>query len=77
MTLVDWLLQGGGTVTLLYGLYLMGNRRIWGPILCGGSEILWIAAFIPHQMYGGIVLSTILMSMQARNTVKWYKEGIR
>jgi hypothetical protein len=61
---------------LLLGLYLMGNLKKLGPFLAGLSEIIWVGVFIPPHLWGGIFLSTILFVMQARNFIKWHREGL-
>lgn len=63
------------TVMLLYGLYTMGNYKRRGPLLAGASELLWVVVGIQHNIYGLVLLSVILAVMQARNFIKWSKEG--
>ncbi len=70
------LLQFFATGVLLLGLYLMGNHRKSGPLLAALSEALWIIVFVPVDLWGGIVLSTILFIMQMRNFIKWHREGV-
>ena len=36
-----------------------------------------IAVFVPYEMWGGIFLSSVLFVMQARNFLKWSREGAR
>jgi hypothetical protein len=64
------------TALLLYGLYVMGNHKRRGPLLAALSEVLWVVVGIQHSIYGLVLLSVILAVMQARNFVKWTKEGI-
>lgn len=70
-------LQFVAAAILLLGLWLMGNHRKSGPALASFSEALWILAFVPHGMWGGVFLSTVLLVMQARNFLKWHREGVR
>lgn len=75
MTL-DLALQGVATLTLLVGLWRLGDHRLSGPFLAAIAELMWMAVFVPHRVYGGIVLSVILFAMQARNWWKWRSEGV-
>lgn len=70
------ILQFAAAGILLGGLYLMGNHKRLGPFLAAASEILWVIVFIPPHIWGGIFLSTILAGMQARNFIKWTREGV-
>lgn len=70
------ILQFFAAGVLLIGLYLMGNQKKLGPFLAGASEAIWVVVFIPPHMWGGIFLSTILFVMQARNFIKWHREGL-
>ena len=70
-------MQFVAAAVLLLGLYLMGNYRRSGPLLAGASELIWIAVFVPYEMWGGIFLSSVLFVMQARNFLKWSREGAR
>lgn len=71
------LLQFLAAAVLLIGLWLMGNNRKSGPALASFSELLWIACFLPHAMWGGVFLSAVLFVMQGRNFIKWHREGVR
>lgn len=73
---IDSMLQITANITLLYGLYAMGNHKLRGPILAGISEILWIVIGITHNIPGLCILSIILAIMQIRNSIKWYKEKV-
>ncbi len=70
------LLQFLAAGILLIGLWLMGNQKKIGPFLAALSEVLWVIIFIPPELWGGVFLSTILFVMQARNFIKWHREGL-
>lgn len=73
---VNLALQFVAAGILLVGLWQMGNRKLIGPALATIAEVLWVVAFVPNEIWGGVFLSVVLTIFQGRNFVKWYAERV-
>lgn len=74
--MVDFIVQSLGAFPLLLGLWLMGNRRLWGPFLAMIAEVFTTIVGWTHNVWSIVVIGAVLGIVQARNFVKWYREGV-
>lgn len=74
--MLDFLVQLFAAVPLLIGLWLMGNKRLWGPFLAFIAEIFTTMVGISHHAWSIVLIGAVLFVVQARNFVKWYLEGV-
>jgi len=75
--MIDFLIQFFGAVPLLIGLWLMGNNRRLGVLLCFLAEGFTTVIGITHHVWSIIVIGVWLFVIQGRNLRKWTKEGVR
>jgi hypothetical protein len=71
----DFLIQLVGTVLLLGGIWIMGNKRLLGPFMAAVSELFMVVIGIQHHAWSIVVIGFVLFAVQARNFWKWRKEG--
>jgi hypothetical protein len=62
---------------LLTGLWIMGNKRLTGPALTTLAEVFTTIVGITHHTWSITVVGVVLSFVQARNFLKWRKEGAR
>ncbi len=73
--MIDFIVQFLATSLLLVGLWLMGNKKLSGPILACLAEVFTTAVGIMHNAWSIVVIGAVLFIIQGRNAIKWYKEG--
>ena len=64
---MTWILS----CTSILGLWLMGNKSIWGPRLGLLNQVLWVYFILATKQYGllpGVILYTVV---HIRNIIKW------
>ena len=74
--MIDFFIQLFAAVPLLVGLWLMGNKRLIGPFLCFLAEGFTTAVGIMHHAWSIILIGIVLFFVQARNFLKWRREGV-
>ncbi len=72
----DFIVQSLATVLLLVGLWLMGDKRLLGPFLAGVAEVFIVVVGWTHGAWSIVVIGVFLGFVQARNFLKWKKEGV-
>lgn len=73
---IDFIIQFTSSFGLLVGIWLTGNRRLSGPFLCLLAEVAVTIMGVTHGTWSLVVIGVGLGIVQARNFVKWYKEGV-
>lgn len=74
--MLDFLIQSAGMILLLWGLWLMGDKRLIGPAMAGIAELITTYVGIKHHVWSIIVIGVVLCFVQARNFWKWRQEGV-
>jgi ABC-type dipeptide/oligopeptide/nickel transport system permease component len=75
--MLDILIQTAGIGFLFYGIWQMGNHRLRGPVLVTVAEALMVTTGLLHpEVWSLIAIGLGLGMTQARNAVKWYREGV-
>ena len=71
------LLQLLGSCFVLASMFLMGNLTLWGPVVSfiAGIPFLYINWYA--HLWGILPMTLVLMAVDVRNFVKWWKEGVR
>lgn len=75
--MIDFIVQFLATVLLLTGLWLMGNKRLIGPFMTAFAEVFTTVVGITHRTWSIVVIGVVLSIVQARNFIKWRREGTR
>ena len=75
--MIDFIVQFLATSLLLIGLWLMGNKRLIGPLMTAFAEIFTTIVGVTHHTWSIVVIGVVLSVVQARNFFKWRKEGTR
>lgn len=73
--MLDFIVQFLGTSLLLVGLWLMGDKRLLGPALAFFAELFIVVVGLTHDAWSIVVIGLCLGVVQARNFMKWKKEG--
>ena len=58
----------------LSGLYVIGNKRRYGFILCLLGDLVWIYVGWKAHLYGLIGIAIIALVFNVRNYLKWRRE---
>jgi len=74
--MVDFIIQFLAASLLLVGLWLMGNKRLAGPLLAFLAEIFTTIVGVQHHAWSIVVIGSVLFVIQGRNFLKWHSEGI-
>jgi hypothetical protein len=74
---MDFWSQFFGAALLFAGLWLMGSKRLLGPLLCFLAEGFTTIIGYIHHSWGIILIGVVLFFVQARNFVKWKRDGAR
>lgn len=66
----SWILTGIG----ITGLYLVGNKSLWGWYIGIAVQVLWVTYAIVTRQWGFIFSAIVYASVNIRNYLKWRKE---
>ncbi len=69
------ILQWIAALLLLYGLYLIGRRNIWGWYSCLIAEVLWVGWAVSQRTWGLATMSAVLVLVYVYGIAKWKNEG--
>ena len=72
----DFVVQFLATSLLLYGLWVMGNRKLKGPFLAAVAEIFTTLVGTTHHAWGIVVIGVVLFVVQVRNFFLWQSQGL-
>jgi hypothetical protein len=75
--MIDFLIQSLAAILLFAGLWMMGNKRLLGPFVTAVAEVFTTAVGITHRTWSIVLIGIVLSFVQARNFIKWRKEGTR
>jgi hypothetical protein len=75
--MLDFMSQLLSALLLFAGLWLMGSKRLLGPFLCFLAEGFTTIVGYLHHSWGIILIGVVLFFVQARNFVKWRREGAK
>ena len=75
--MMDFIIQALAAGPLLLGLWLMGDKRLWGPFLCFFAEVFTTVVGVQHHAWSIILIGSVLFVVQGRNFLKWRREGAR
>lgn len=72
MILLSWI----GTICILVGMWLIGNKKWWAFGFSVVGEIAYIiyALLTPQPQWALVVLSVVILGMAVRNMLKWRNE---
>lgn len=73
--MIDFIVQALSAFPLLLGLWLMGDKRLSGPLLAFIAEFFVIIVGITHDAWSIVLIGVCLAFVQGRNFLKWKKEG--
>lgn len=75
--MLDFIIQSLSAGLLFSGLWLMGNKRLRGPLLTAFAELFTTTVGITHHTWSITLIGVVLCVVQARNFFKWKAEGTR
>jgi len=58
----------------IVGIYLAGNKSLWGWAVSFGAQILWLVFAVVTGQYGFILSSVVYGWVYGRNFLRWRKE---
>jgi len=58
------------------GIYFVGKKTIWGWVVLGVNEILWIIYAVTTKQYGFIVAAIAYGIVYVKSFIQWQKEGV-
>lgn len=58
------------------GIYFVGKKTIWGWVVLGVNEVLWIIYAVTTKQYGFIVAAIAYGIVYVKSFIQWQKEGI-
>lgn len=73
--MIDFLVQFFATTLLLFGLWIMGNKKLIGVLMVVVAEGFTTVVGIMYGTWSIIVIGICLMIVQGRNFFKWRKEN--
>jgi len=80
MTLDWWtlVLDSGWSLTLtsvgVLGLWLAGQRNLYGWMVGLGAQLLWVVYAVDSGQYGFLVSAAAYGTVYGRNTARWLRE---
>jgi len=69
MTYWSWILAAIGVT----GIFLVGQKTIWGWLVLSCNECLWIAYALNTKQYGFIVMATAYVIVYLKSYYEWSK----
>jgi hypothetical protein len=75
--MLDFALQSLSAIPLLLGLWLMGNKKLLGPLLAWVAEAFTAVVGFEHHTWSIVLIGVVLFVVQGRNFLKWRPEGVR
>jgi hypothetical protein len=67
------ILSWSGCILLLYGLKLIGEKKIYGFYITFTAEALWVIWGIMNHSWAVVVMSLCIMAMYIRSIYLWRK----
>jgi len=55
------------------GIFLVGQKTIWGWLVLTTNELLWIGYALNTKQYGFIVMATAYMIVYIKSYIEWNK----
>lgn len=74
MTMLDGL-SWAAAIVLLYGLKLIGDKRLLGFYVATLAEVMWMTWGVLTHGFAIVVVSSWIIVMYARAIMLWEKEG--
>lgn len=59
------------SVLTLAGMWLYGNRSLWGPLLGLGAQVPWWLIMYQGGLWGLLPLNIMVFVIHGRNLIKW------
>jgi hypothetical protein len=56
------------------GIFLVGQKTIWGWLILCANEFLWIMYAISTKQYGFIAMAVAYATIYIRSYINWSKE---
>jgi len=56
------------------GIFLVGQKTIWGWVVLCVNEVLWIAYGLSTKQYGFIAMAIAYATIYIRSYIHWRKE---
>jgi hypothetical protein len=72
---LDNTLQALAVIAVLYGSWEAGNKRLRSWVAKNVGSIAILITSITHGVWGTALLSAILIIMQIRGMIVWYRRG--
>ena len=69
MSYWSWILAVIGVT----GIFLVGQKTIWGWLVLTTNELLWIGYALNTKQYGFIVMATAYMIVYIKSYIEWNK----
>jgi hypothetical protein len=58
------------------GIYFVGKKTIWGWVVLGVNEVLWIIYAVTTKQYGFIVAAIAYGVVYVKSFIQWQREGV-
>ena len=58
------------------GIYFVWKKTIWGWVVLGVNEVLWIIYAVTTKQYGFIVAAIAYGVVYVKSFIQWQREGV-
>lgn len=62
------------SVVTVCGMWLAGNKNVWGWYLGIANQALWLTFIITFDAWGLLPLLVVLLFVYSRNVFRWKRE---